>query len=55
MVCFIRFSGIRNTDQMIKQLRDVWFGYHKMFAYIPFSRKTDATDANHVVHSKVEK
>lgn len=32
---FVRFSGECNNELMIKQLCDIWFGYHKVFAAIP--------------------
>lgn len=29
---FVHFSGVRDDDVMVKQLCDIWFGYHKIYA-----------------------
>ncbi|CAI9299312.1 unnamed protein product [Lactuca saligna] len=38
---FVRFSGNVNIDHMIKNLCEVWFGYHKLFASVPHIHKKE--------------
>ncbi|KAL7615626.1 hypothetical protein Lser_V15G03823 [Lactuca serriola] len=46
------FPYINNVENMVNQLCDTWFGYHKFFASIPwFSRKNTSSQ----VPSKLEK
>lgn len=37
---FVWFSGVTN-DAIIKQLCDIWFGYHKLFTSLPKLMKSE--------------
>lgn len=52
----IRFFGVRNIDVMIKNLGEVWFGYHNLFASITrFPKSKNSAPRFRSVSSKVEK
>lgn len=53
---FSRLSGVRSNGHMVKQLCEVWFGYHKLVSSIQrFSKNGASFSHNQMVPSKVEK
>ncbi|CAI9266941.1 unnamed protein product [Lactuca saligna] len=47
--------GVRNVDSMDKELREVWFGFYKLFASVPRFPKPYYVTARHAVPFKIEK
>ncbi|CAI9292934.1 unnamed protein product [Lactuca saligna] len=44
---FVRFMDVTDTDRMIRELCNIWFGYHKLFAAVPRLSKKSKSHAPH--------
>lgn len=52
----IRFVDVKDYDVMIRNLCDIWFGYHKLFAPTPrFSKTGDPPQHSQKFESNVDK
>ncbi|CAI9295936.1 unnamed protein product [Lactuca saligna] len=47
--------GVRNVDEMVNNLRDIWFGSYKLFVSLAIIHKNDASHFPHGIPSKVVK
>lgn len=43
---------VTDPDHMIRDLCDIWFGYHKLFAAVPRFSKKSKSHAPHVTEGK---